>query len=71
LEPSGYEEGKKTKEDLEEVSYRRSIENRKDVEGGDEVGCRQRSLEELRGNPLILHKGLQEMMLMVMNSILH
>jgi hypothetical protein len=55
LEPSGYEEERKTKEDLE-VSYGRGSERRKDVEGGEEVGCGQRSLEELRGSPLLLHR---------------
>jgi hypothetical protein len=56
LEPSGYEEKRKTKENLEEVSYGRGTERRKDVEGGEEVGCGQRSMEELRGNPLLLHR---------------
>jgi hypothetical protein len=35
----------KTKEDLEEVHYGRGTERRKDVEGGEEVGSRQKSLE--------------------------
>jgi hypothetical protein len=48
LEP--YEEERKTKENLEEVSYGRGTERRKDVERGEEVGCGQRSLEELRGS---------------------
>jgi hypothetical protein len=38
LEPPGHEEERKTKEDLEEVSYGRATERRKDVEGGGEVG---------------------------------
>jgi hypothetical protein len=51
LEPSGYTEERKTKEDLEEVSYGRGTERRKDVEGGEEVGCGQRLLKELHGSP--------------------
>jgi hypothetical protein len=47
---------RKTKEDLEEVSYGRITERRKDVEGGEEVGSRQKSLEKLRGSPLLLHR---------------
>jgi hypothetical protein len=35
LELPGHEEERKTKEDLEEVSYGRGTERRKDVEGGD------------------------------------
>jgi hypothetical protein len=45
LEPPGHEEERKTKEDLEEFSYGRGTEKRKDVEGGQEVGSRQKSLE--------------------------
>jgi hypothetical protein len=56
LEPSEYEEERKTKEDLEEVSFGRGIERRKDVEGAEDIGCGQRSLEELRGSPLLLHR---------------
>jgi hypothetical protein len=56
LEPPGHEEERKTKEDLEEVSYGRGTERRKDVEGGEEVGSRQKSLEKLRGSPLLLHR---------------
>jgi hypothetical protein len=56
LEPSGYEEETKIKEDLEEVTYGRGTERRKDVEVGEEVGCGQRSLEELRGSPLLLRR---------------
>jgi hypothetical protein len=47
---------RKTKEDLEEVSYGRITERRKDVEGGEEVGCGQRLLEELRGSPLFVQR---------------
>jgi hypothetical protein len=64
LEPPGHEEERKTKEDLEEVSYRRGTERRKDVEGGDKVGSGQKSLEKLRGSPLLLHRRQQEMMIM-------
>jgi hypothetical protein len=39
LEPSGYEEERKTKEDLEEVSYGRGTERRKDVEGGKRLAA--------------------------------
>jgi hypothetical protein len=35
LEPAGHEEERKTKKDLEEVSYGRGTERRKDVEGGE------------------------------------
>jgi hypothetical protein len=56
LEPPGHEEEKKSKEDLVEVSYGRDTERRKDVEGGEEVGSRQKSLEKLRGSPLLLHR---------------
>jgi hypothetical protein len=56
LEPPGHEGERKTKEDLEEVNYGRGTERRKDVEGGDEVGRRQKSLEKLRGSPLLLHR---------------
>jgi hypothetical protein len=38
LEPSGHEEERKTKEDLEEVSRGRGTERRKDVVGGKEIG---------------------------------
>jgi hypothetical protein len=37
LEPSGHEEERKTKEDLNEVSRGRGTEGRKDVEGGEVV----------------------------------
>jgi hypothetical protein len=56
LEPPGHEEERKTKEDLEEVNYGRGTERRKDVEGGEVVGSRQKSLEGLRGSPLLLHR---------------
>jgi hypothetical protein len=36
----------------------------KDGEGGEEVGCRQRSVEELRRGPLLLHRRQQEIMMM-------
>jgi hypothetical protein len=55
LEPSGHEEERKTKEDLEEVNYGRGTERGNDVEGGEEVGgSRQKSLEKLRGSRLLL-----------------
>jgi hypothetical protein len=56
LEPPGHEEERKTKEDLEEVNYGRGTVRRKDVEGGEEVGSRQKLLEKLRGSPLFLHR---------------
>jgi hypothetical protein len=56
LEPPGHEEERKTKEDLEEVNYGRGTERRKDVEGGEEVGSRQKSLEKLRASRLLLHR---------------
>jgi hypothetical protein len=56
LEPPGHEEKRKIKEDLEEVSYGRGTEMRKDVEGGEELGSGQKSLEELRGSPLLLNR---------------
>jgi hypothetical protein len=56
LEPPGHEEERKTKEDMEEVSYGRGTEIRKGVEGGEEVGSRQKSLEKLRGSSLLLHR---------------
>jgi hypothetical protein len=56
LEPPGHEEESKTKEDLEEVNYGRGTERRKDVEGGEEVGSGQKSLEKIRGSPLLLHR---------------
>jgi hypothetical protein len=31
------------------------------MEGGEEVGSRQKSLEKLRGSPLLLHRRQQEM----------
>jgi hypothetical protein len=31
-------------------------QRRKDVEGGEEVGSRQKSLKKLRGSPLLLHR---------------
>jgi hypothetical protein len=42
LEPSGHEEERKTKEDLEEVSCGRGTEKRKDMEGGEVVGSGQK-----------------------------
>jgi hypothetical protein len=65
LEPSGHEEKRKTKEDVGEVSYGRGTE-RMDVEGGEEVGSGQKSLEKLRGSPLLLHRRQQEMIIMMM-----
>jgi hypothetical protein len=56
LEPAGHEEERNTKEDLEEVNYGRGTESRKDVEGGEEVGSRQKLLEKLRGSPSLLHR---------------
>jgi hypothetical protein len=56
LEPPGHEEEKKTKEDLEEVSYGRGTERRKDMEVGEEVGSGLKLLEKLRGSPLLLHR---------------
>jgi hypothetical protein len=56
LKPPGHEEERKTKEDLEEVNYGGGTERRKDVEGGEEVGSRQKSLEKFRGSPLLLHR---------------
>jgi hypothetical protein len=56
LEPPGHEKERKTKEDLEEVNYGRGTERRKDVEGGEEVGSGHKSLEKLRGSPLLLHR---------------
>jgi hypothetical protein len=56
LEPPGHEEERKTEEDHEEVNYGRGTERRKAVEGGEEVGSRQKSLEKLRGSPLLLHR---------------
>jgi hypothetical protein len=56
LEPPSHEEERKTKEDLEDVNYERGTERRKDVEGGEEVGSRQKSLEKLRISPLLLHR---------------
>jgi hypothetical protein len=56
LEPPGHEEERKTKEDLEEVSYGRGTERRDDVDGAEEVGSRQKSLEKLRGSPLLIHR---------------
>jgi hypothetical protein len=41
-----HEEERKTK-DLEEVNYGRGTQRRKDMEGGEEVGSRQKSLEAL------------------------
>jgi hypothetical protein len=41
-------------------TWRRSIieeaQRRKDVEGCEEVGSRQKALEKLRGSPLLLHR---------------
>jgi hypothetical protein len=56
LEPPGHEEKRKTEEDLEEISYGKGTERRKDVEGGEEVSSGQKSLEKLRGSPLLLHR---------------
>jgi hypothetical protein len=56
LEPPGHEEERKTKEDLEDVNYGKGTERRKDVEGGEEVGSGQKSLEKLRGSPLLVHR---------------
>jgi hypothetical protein len=56
LEPPKHKEERKTKEDLEEVSYGRDTERKKDVEVGEEVGSRQKLLEKLRGSPLLLHR---------------
>jgi hypothetical protein len=50
------EEERKTKEDLEEVNYGRGAERRKDLEEGEEVGSRQKSLENLRGSCLLLYR---------------
>jgi hypothetical protein len=36
------------------------------VEGGEEVGSRQKSLEKLRGSPLLIHRRQQEMIMMMM-----
>jgi hypothetical protein len=57
-----HKEERKTKEDLEEVSYGRGTEKRKDVEGGEEIGSGHKSLEKLRGSPLLLHRRQQDMM---------
>jgi hypothetical protein len=54
--PPGHEEERKTKEDLEEVSYGRGTGRRKDVEGGEKVGRGQKSLEKLRRSPLLLYR---------------
>jgi hypothetical protein len=56
LEPPRHEEERKTQEDLEEVNNGRGTERRKDVEGGEEVGSRQKSLEKLHGSRLLLHR---------------
>jgi hypothetical protein len=56
LETEMNEEERKTQEDLEEVSNGRGTQRRKDVEGGEEVGSRQKSLKKLRGSPLLLHR---------------
>jgi hypothetical protein len=56
LELSGHEKKRKTKEDVEEVSYGRGTERRKDVEGGEEVGSGQKWLEKLHGSPLLLYR---------------
>jgi hypothetical protein len=56
LEPPGHEEERKTKEDLEEVSYGRGTDRRKDVEGGEAVGSRQKSLESF-GEALCSYTG--------------
>jgi hypothetical protein len=57
LEPPEHEEERKTKKDLEDVSYERGTERRKDAEEGEDVGSGQKSLEKLRGSPLLLHSG--------------
>jgi hypothetical protein len=46
--PPGHEEERKTKEDLQEVSYGRGTDRRTDVEVGEEDGSGQKSLEKLR-----------------------
>jgi hypothetical protein len=43
-------------------------EGRRDVEGGEEVGRGQKSLEKLRGSPLLLNRRQQEMMMMMMKA---
>jgi hypothetical protein len=40
----------------QEVSYGRGTERRKNVEGDEEVGSRQKSLVKLHGSPLLLHR---------------
>jgi hypothetical protein len=40
------------------------------VEGGEEVGSRQKSLGKLRGSPLLLHRRKQEMMMMIMMMLI-
>jgi hypothetical protein len=52
----GNEEKRKSQEDLEEVSYGRGTERWKDVERGEEVGSGQKSLENLRESPFLLHR---------------
>jgi hypothetical protein len=42
LEPSGHEEERKSKEDLEEVSRGRGTERRKNVDGGEVVSSGQK-----------------------------
>jgi hypothetical protein len=49
------------------VNYGRGTERRKDMEGGEEVGSGQKSLEKLRGSPLLLHRRQQEMKMMICN----
>jgi hypothetical protein len=68
VEPPGNEEERKTKEDLEGVSYGRGAERRKDVEGGEEVGSGQKWLEKLRGSPLLLHRRQQEKVMIYVRS---
>jgi hypothetical protein len=55
LEPPGHDEERKTKEYLK-ISYGIGTERRNDVEGGENVGSRQKSLEKLLGSPLLLHR---------------
>jgi hypothetical protein len=37
-------------------SIMEEAQREEDVEGGEEVGSRQKSLEKLRGSPLLLHR---------------
>jgi hypothetical protein len=56
LEHPGHEEERKTKDDLEDINYGRGRERRKDMEGDEEVGSGQKSLEKRCGSPLLLHR---------------